>query len=197
MGSSLLFSQTNTHNMKLIAASAVAAVAFASQQGALKASNAQSDECAGCENAPEPIFTCLNAEGCDDATCGAMATIVDENGDATASVDCSLAEGYYADASDCRGYCFCSGTDNVDGYGNRVPSRYEQCPEGTVYDAGCSGHHEALANGLGYAGGCCAHPASILNFNNCDGGCERLSKYHCGKSETCSWNAECNCCQAN
>merc|ERR1712167_263744 len=126
----------------------------------------------------------------------ASAIVVDEEGNATSKVDCSLAEGYYADASDCRGYCFCSGTDNVDGYGNRVPSRYEQCPAGTVCDAGCSGHHEALANGLGYAGGCCAHPASILNFSNCDGGCERLSKYHCGKSETCDWNAECNCCQA-
>merc|ERR1712127_382180 len=132
--------------------------------------HADSDECAGCEVAPEPVFKCFG-EACSDVECGNMAAIPDEEGNPTASVECALPEGYYADANNCRGYCFCSGS--------------------------CSGFHEALAEGAGHAGGCCEHPALVLNFSNCDGGCERLSKYHCDKSETCDWNAECNCCQAN
>merc|ERR1712131_17268 len=133
--------------MKLIAISALAGFAAAEQM--LNAMNAQSDECAGCEVAPAPVFTCFG-ESCSDVECGNMAAIADEEGNPTASVEC----------------------------------------------AGCGGFHEALAEGAGFAGGCCEHPAMVLNFSNCDGGCERLSKYHCDKSETCDWNAECNCCQA-
>ena len=180
--------------MKLIAISALAGFAAAEQM--LAGMHADSDECAGCEVAPEPVFKCFG-EACSDVECGNMAAIPDEEGNPTASVECALPEGYYADANNCRGYCFCSGTDAVDHFGNRIPSQYKMCPEGTVYSGGCSGFHEALAEGAGHAGGCCEHPALVLNFSNCDGGCERLSKYHCDKSETCDWNAECNCCQAN
>merc|ERR1711881_238568 len=88
----------------------------------------------------------------------------DEDASNGRRVDCGLATGYYADANNAANYCFCSGIENVDESGNRVPSRYESCPEGTSFDAGCSGAHEALANGLGYEGGCC-RGEEVVNTN--------------------------------
>merc|ERR1712071_625089 len=110
--------QHYTHIMKLIAISALAAFAAAEQM--LAGMHADSDECAGCEVAPEPVFKCFG-EACSDVECGNMAAIPDEEGNPTASVECALPEGYYADANNCRGYCF--------------------------YSGGCSGFHEALAEG--------------------------------------------------
>merc|ERR1712110_1279798 len=128
MGGQVLFKHY-THIMKLIAISALAGFAAAEQM--LAGMHADSDECAGCEVAPEPVFKCF--------------------GEACSDVECALPEGYYADANNCRGYCFCSGEDAVDHFGNRIPSQYKMCPEGTVYSAGCSGFHEALAGGMGFA----------------------------------------------
>merc|ERR1712131_287512 len=75
--------------MKLIAISALAGFAAAEQM--LNAMNAQSDECAGCEVAPAPVFTCFG-ESCSDVECGNMAAIADEEGNPTASVECALPE---------------------------------------------------------------------------------------------------------
>jgi hypothetical protein len=181
--------------MKLVISAAVLGLAAASQvEMKLNAMGADSDECAGCDVAPPNVFTCTNPP-CDSEVCGRMAVNADDCEGDSCAVDCSLAEGYYRDNSNCRGYCFCSG--GVDeGTGTRVPSRWELCPAGTFYDADCKGHHNELANGMGYKGGCCNHAAEVINFQDgCDGGCERLSKYFCAKSRTCSWDSGCDCCR--
>jgi len=176
--------------MKLVASVAALGLASASK---LQPMQAVSDECVGCENAPPAVFTCLNPP-CDSEVCGEMAVNANDCEGDNCAVDCSLETGYYRDNKNCRAYCFCSG-DVDDGTGNSVPSRYHVCPPGTFWDGDCDGFHNELANGMGYEGGCCNHAASLLNFHKCPGGCERLSKYHCGKSSTCSWNADCECCQ--
>jgi len=183
--------------MKLIFASVagLASAAISHEKSVLNAMPAVSDECVGCENAPKPVYECQNPP-CDSTVCGAMSVDLDSCDGDTCAVDCSLEEGYYADNADCRSYCFCSGTDNVDGHGVRVPSRWHTCPAGTVWSPGCGGYFEELSNGVGHAGGCCDHPNNVLNFANCPGACERLTKYNCKKSNTCSWDDDCNCCKS-
>merc|ERR1712071_436444 len=76
--------QHYTHIMKLIAISALAAFAAAEQM--LAGMHADSDECAGCEVAPEPVFKCFG-DACSDVECGNMAAIPDEEGNPTATAE--------------------------------------------------------------------------------------------------------------
>merc|ERR1712110_415217 len=167
--------------------------------GQLASMDAISDECAGCEAAPEATYACKDGDDqCESSVCGHMPIHVEDcQGPGPcemARVDCSLAHGYYADPENCQGYCFCSG--NVDdGTGIAVPSRWHHCPENTFYDSGCAGYHQDLAAGLGHEGGCCQHPRDIKNgIADCPGFCPLLSKYHCDASNVCNWDAGCNCC---
>jgi len=169
---------------------------------ALASMDAVSDECAGCEDAPAPVYACKAGDDqCESSTCGHMPIHVEDcQGPGpceVARVDCSLAHGYYADVDNCQGYCFCSGEVDT-GTGVAVPSRWGHCPENTFYTPGCQGFHGALATGFGYDGGCCQHPRDIKSgIENCPGFCPLLSKYHCDKSPTCGWNDQCNCCLGN
>ena len=84
----------------------------------------------------------------------------------TCAIPCPLPLGYYADPNDCRAYCYCSGEDALDeNTGVRVPSRYEKCAEGLVWDPLCQGDFKWLANGgeanLGSEGGCCNWPDKV------------------------------------
>lgn len=176
--------------MKLLISSLLGCAA--AEHAMLSGMAAESDECAGCDVAPEPVYQCLNPP-CDDGVCGAMPVDPDSCEGDKCTVQCSLETGYYRDNNNCRAYCYCSGEVD-DGSGTAVPSRWQVCPEGTFWDDDCRGFHEILKSD-GYKGGCCNHPAFILNFaDGCDKGCQRLSKYFCIKSKTCSWNDDCNCC---
>ena len=155
---------------------------------------AVSDECEGCDVKPVDPYTCDNPP-CDSTVCGSMAKDMTRCTGNRCSVECSLERGYYPDNADCTAYCYCSGEIDT-GSGIRVPSRWMKCPRGTFWDKDCGGWHQELANGIGYKGGCCNHAFAILNFANCPGACERLSKYHCGKSQTCNWDDNCNCCKS-
>merc|ERR1711970_73397 len=177
--------------MKLLLIGAALGLASALQTK-LAPSIGISDDCEGCEVAPEDPYKCDRPTGCDSERCGHMAK-KDCTGD-NCIVDCSLPKGYYSDNDDCTAYCYCSGMID-EGTGLRVPSRWQKCPAGTYWDAGCGGWHKELANGMGFTGGCCNHPAAILDFVDCPGACERLSKYFCAKSNTCGWDNECNCCK--
>merc|ERR1711981_820608 len=87
------------------------------------------------------------------------------------AIPCPLPLGYYADPNDCSAYCYCSGVDAMDkNSGVRVPSRYEKCPNGLLWDPLCQGDFEWLPGqegNLGSTGGCCNWPA-MVKTDHCD-----------------------------
>lgn len=177
---------------------------------------ATSDYCAGCENAPDPVYTCPDGN-CDENVCGAMPILEDSCEDNECTVQCGLQKGYYPDPTDCRKFCYCAGKDARDkGTGIRIPSKHAKCKKGTVWNKDCVRHadvtgrfaslpwytsmknswYKKLDNNIGYEGGCCDYPRNILEFDEtCPQGCSHLGYYHCQQSETCCWDAECNCCK--
>merc|ERR1712226_1172984 len=86
------------------------------------------------------------------------------------AIPCPLPLGYYADPNDCSAYCYCSGVDAMDkNSGVRVPSRYEKCPNGLLWDPLCQGYFKWLPgqkNNLGSDGGCCNWP-SMVKTDHC------------------------------
>merc|ERR1711976_798474 len=104
----------------------------------------------------QPATSWCGTEKCDGNTC---------------AISCPLPLGYYADPNDCSAYCYCAGKDNLDeNTGVRVPSRYEKCPNGLLWDPLCQGDFKWLPGGeanLGSEGGCCNWP-SMVTTDHCE-----------------------------
>ena len=74
-------------------------------------------------------------------------------------------------------YCWCSGPDAADHAGVRVPSRYERCNEGLVWDPFCKSiglNAPAFVQldipfDFGTTGGCCKRPENV-DSNECSNG---------------------------
>merc|ERR1711976_140659 len=62
-------------------------------------------------------------------------------------------QGYYADSRDCRNFCFLTGDA-------RVPSKFQQCPGGLVWDPSCENNDEKKTKG------CCNWPEDT-NTDHC------------------------------
>jgi len=136
-------------------------------------------------------FTC-ETPPCSTTLCGSMprSTNPDECTGSSCRVDCGLELGYYEDPNDCRKYCVCTGDKKRTPDGTLIEpfGRHVTCPLGTFWDKDCEGLYKPLASGLGYDGGCCNYAWKLLSFPiGCQGACERLTKWHCGRSTSCSW----------